>query len=89
MKGFVLGLLFGVMVMACATPEAPKRSYTVKIYSAYSDTSTIERKNDDGSIEVISTKDELFDQYVCMTPEDYAKERKYQEELKKSCLQWR
>lgn len=89
MRGFVAGLTLGLFLMACATTEPPKRDFEVMIYQGFSDTQTIERKFDDGSVNIIRTDSTEFDKYVCMTPEDYAKERKYQELLKKSCQAWR
>jgi hypothetical protein len=84
MKAFVIGFLFGFLLMACANVNPPPRDFEVKLYQGFSDTQTIETEE-----EVIQTNSKEFDSFICMSPEDYAKERKYQELLKKSCLNWR
>jgi len=85
MKRWLISL---VILTACAS-SPPPRDFVVKIFAAFPDTQTIEYEHSDGSVEVLETREPDFANYVCMTPEEYKKERVYQELLIKSCKEWR
>lgn len=84
----VLAYFLYFAFLACS-PLPPKRDFDIELWGAFSDSQTIERKTDEGHYMSIPTNHPAFDNFICLTPEDYAKEREYQELLKKSCQAWR
>jgi hypothetical protein len=52
-------------------------------------TQSIFHKNEEGEVIEIDASHPDFSMYISITPQDYAKERKYQELLLKSCDRWR
>lgn len=89
MKGFLLGILFSVLTYSCATSQPPERDFTVNIWVPEDDGLTISTMEDDDTITTIELDSNIFRSLICMHPEDYRQERKYQALLIKSCLEWR
>ena len=88
MNGALVVFLIFTIFAACSVMP-PERNFSIKLWAAFPDSQTIERKNDQDEVEVIDTSSIEFGNYICITPEDYQKEREYQELLKKSCKTWR
>lgn len=62
----------------------PERNYSVKLYLLDWDTGCISRKIED-KVERICKNDPKFPTLIGISPEDYAKERNYQDQLKEAC----
>ena len=68
----------------------PKRTFQVQLHSANHNDMTITYKDvNTGEIVKHSCADKYFSTLICLTPEDYKKERVYQADLIKSCKRWR
>jgi len=90
----LVSLYLVFIVLASCAIHPPSRDFTVELWGAFSNTDysegpEIARKNDEGQYMSIPTASPVFDNFICLTPEDYQKEREYQEKLKKSCKVWR
>ena len=77
------------MICACASGPPP-RDYEVSLWAPDHETQSFSHYDEATDItHTIYTDDPEFEDYILITPEDYVKERKYQELLIKSCERWR
>jgi hypothetical protein len=76
-------LLFATLsVNSCST--LPERDYTVKLWLLDFEKKCVQRKRD-GVIYTVCHGDKEFPDLIGISPEDYVKERNYQDELIKAC----
>ena len=77
------------LLCACASGPPP-RDYEVALWAPNVETQSFSNYDEDtGITHTIFTAEDRFEDFILITPEDYLKERKYQELLIKSCKEWR
>jgi len=69
-------------ISSCST--LPERDYSVKLYLLDWDKGCVQRKSE-GIIKTVCHGDPEFPSLIGISPEDYVKERNYQDELIKAC----
>lgn len=82
-------IIAALALIACASTYPP-RDFVIKLWKPSVEAQRAEHLNEETQeIEIIDFKDIKLEDLIMMTPEDYIKERKYQELLIKSCKEWR
>jgi len=85
----VKAILFVLLVFTSCASSPPPKDFKVTLYQAFSDTGTIERKQDDGTIHVIYAYDPEFNAFIAMPVDQWTKQLKYEKLLIKECAVWR
>jgi len=67
----------------------PQRDFFPRLWRNDHNTESIYNMSSEGDIRTLSCSDEKFSGYISISPDDYAKERIYQDDLIRSCLEWR
>lgn len=82
-------VVLALCLFACASTY-PIRDFEVQLWRPNVADQQAQRFNEEtGEVITIDFKDQKLEDLIMLTPEDYIKERKYQELLIKSCAEWR